>query len=121
MGLSDSVCSSYKTLVIHNSFMGKEKEDHCDNWCAERETWAESNFLCIYACAIDQSAGNDCFNKDCSKLDVAVECLCLAVLVHEDDCKAPEYVKSKKEHWNAEVRVGEDSCVSVENANAVYC
>ena len=37
------------------------------------------------------------------------------------DLLTPEDIESEKEHWNGEIRVGEGSCVSVNNANAVYC
>ena len=82
----------YEAFVIHNAFVGKEKENHSDDRRTESESRAECDVLGVNACVIYQSAAYDCLNEDCCKLYVAVQCLCLAVLIHEDDCKAPEHI-----------------------------
>ena len=120
LSLSNPIRSPYKSLVVHNALVGKEKEDHSDDRRAESESWAECDILGVNAGVIYQSAAYDCFYDDSCKLYVAVQCLCLAVLVHKDDSKTPENIESEKEHWNGEIRVGEGSCASVNNANAVY-
>ena len=121
LGLPYPIRSPYEAFIIHDALVGKEDEYHSDDRRTERESRAECYFLGIYARVINQSTRDDCLNDDCCKLYVAVQSLCLAVLIHEDDSKAPEHIESEEEHRNAEVRVGESSCVSVNDTDAVDC